>query len=389
MTQKQVEQQKFNPEQFISKNHESILKDHNLKIQINYENGIYKPLVTPIDKNMTDAQIAENMKKAMTEIANQSTKGPANDAQAKSFNMLMAALVQNADNKTFQKIENADQKLLAIEFKNILENSTVKIGSKSSESSTQGQETSSTDTREIWLITQKELDKILSNLEKMKAFHVTKEEAPKIVKAVQESETLTKRFKTEKNEGIGLGTGAKKNEELTQKEVTGAVIIRSDPLQEEKIKEESNKISDKYKQFREYSIDPIKEKEKFGFYEKDGVLMVRMKHAPKKGQKEGEWKDSVLSDKDGLKAETIKDLCYVANIYKSDSSTKSREKNGLNLAQAKEIRKIITDTVFSIEGVQEAFNQANKQYKKDRSGYELSRDGFAAGYLYEILKQKK
>jgi hypothetical protein len=391
MVEAQVEEKKFNSESFISKNQEKTFEKHNLKFEVRFVEGVYKAYITPLKEDMSEAKITENLKKALTEIGKSDKK-----EDIKKFNMLMGTLVENADKKTIQKIQNADQEFLKDKFLEKIKKSKVELGASQISNKDKGNVKGETDlSRNVSLITQKELDNWLVEQEISKrkkegklSTHETVEDkfGKKLVDDVTKKKSLTSFLTSEEGDIIAttLATGAKGNEEITKKEVTGVVAIIRNYKVEENIKKESTQISDKYKDFKNHSINPVKDKTKFGFYEEEDQLMVRMKHA------DGEWKDSVFTDKEGnINPETFKDVCYVANIYKNDTNTKSREKNNLSLDQAKEIRKVITETVFKVEGVQEMFDQANEKYKKDRPGYELSRDGVAAGYLYEILKQKK
>jgi hypothetical protein len=310
--------------------------------------------------------------------------------------MLMATLVENANSSTIEKIQKADQNFLKNKFLEKIENSTVLLGdsqvSAEGKGDVQGQKDLS---RNVSLITQKELESWLveqeiskRKKEGMLSTHETKEDefGKIIVDDVTAKGPLTSSLKTEKGEIIAttLATGATANEEIKKEEVKGVVVIIRNDEVEKNVLEQSKSISDQFKQLEEHIINPVKDKTKFGFYEQEGQLMVRMKHA------DGKWKDSVFTDKEGtINPETFKDLCYVANIYKKDTSTKSREKNGLSLEQATKIRNVITETIFKVKGVQEIFDQADVKYQKDRPGHKLSTHGVASGFLFQISENKQ
>lgn len=357
------------------------LKDH--QVTIAQENGKMFLYIKTNDGQPINEKFGEALHKAVL------------DLKGKEFVAAGMALQQGGcDAKEFERVSKNETSQQAL--RNLLSKSSIGISKETSEEKGEGegkgakayafknQDLRNEEKRINDEIVKKEFEKRIK--EGKKATHEDSKEAfgKILTDEVKKEKSLTGAVKDEKGTIVAttLATGAKANEEITKQEVKGVVAIIRDDNVEKQILDGSKKVSDGL--YEKTKINE-KDKTKFGtFKDKDGNIIARMKHA------NGKWKDSILADKKGnLNEETLRELCYVANIYEKDTSTKSREKNNISLEESKEIRKIITDYVFSIPGVEEAYKQADEKYQKDRPGYKLSRDGFAVGYLYEILKQKK
>jgi len=147
----QKEEVLLKKEDFISKNHEMILKKYDLELQIKNDGGIYKPFIRT-SKEMDDVTISNNLKKALIEISNKSV-GP---SETKQFNMLMSTLIENADNDTIQKVKSADQNYLKTKFIETLKNAEVKLGDITKKKESKGSKSSEQeDMRSVSLISKK------------------------------------------------------------------------------------------------------------------------------------------------------------------------------------------------------------------------------------------
>jgi len=327
------------------------LKDH--QVTIAQENGKMFLYIKTNDGQPINEKFGEALHKAVL------------DLKGKEFVAAGMALQKGGcDAKEFERVSKDKTSQQALH--NLLTNSSIGISKETSEEKGEGEGKGA----KAYAFTNQELIKEEKAI-KQKQFdstHITKEEDKELVEELHK-----KKDKTASNKNAIYMA--------TEQGQQGAVKAYCNKQIQDDLIKKQKEFNEKFNELSKHNND------KFKFEKEENKIYVTMVHH------DGKSKREVLYDENGLNRETALNLYEVANVYTKHKDLKQQKRydkirnaNDLNLEKATEIRNLITEMVFSNEEVQKAFNEANKKYKEDNPGYYLSKHGFAAGYLNEVLK---